>query len=872
MQTPGMTKLIFNDSWGSLLDISMRVVEDPKQLQKSASTIFGCEYTDVQPDKDHVGIHVVALGDYETYGLNRNFDGFKRASCQGFHSTFVKHGHVYQHHCFPLNTRVLVEGGRYVPIQDIKVGTKVLTHTGRYQPVTRTFESRSPTSLLRFHCKGVYLPLICTDNHPLSVVRFDHSICKRFGAFSLQQCLPHTAGTYKRCDDCKYPVTDLPYEWMPAASVRHGDFLCMPRRFELQPSELTYTDARFLGLFFAEGSFDRSQAQRYTLALTFSVDERDTLVQECIVYCRARGWRFRGPYTHKRNHTLTLQINDKVARTYLEKHFCGVSYSHERIVPASILHGTDTIKKAFLGGWLDGDGCYQPAKRLLRGRSTSYEALLCFAHLAHSIGMPVKLYSDGQAKPIAHNGYLKRASGVITAYGSYCQTLKEHCTKLTNADLTPVGKEQRSFAVTPDYMLFPIDSIDRIGALSESVYNLEVATDSSFIAEGFVVHNCNSDPAKSMGRIVKSAYNEPMGRIELFIHAHKEKAHDHLEKLATDGEVSVSMACRVLEDSCTICGTMRKNASDPHMCDHVRNEFGKTYDDGRVVGTYNPEPKFFDISFVRRPADRIAWNLKTAGAPCISAVKMAEDAGVWTPDDLAIVSPEAQHKRELMRKLAVFEDMYAVLPSKSTLSTAERYYNEMLKAASTDIPQSLIEQLRRFEPVDVMTSLAKRGEIMDVRSFYKYALGDEYNMIAGRIPAVASIVRNRYSTLLKSARCQGVCNDRLFDAADPYASRFDIGNDKLNAATTKLAADYSVLPAYADQRIIDRTLEHKVISIDSASEIVSNDVQVNELLADKYAAYKLAAVAAVLSYNTDVDEGAILAQAVAQNHIKISNT
>lgn len=43
-------------------------------------------------------IHVIALGDTERYGPNRNGDGFERTVCQEKHGTFVSHGRFYRDH------------------------------------------------------------------------------------------------------------------------------------------------------------------------------------------------------------------------------------------------------------------------------------------------------------------------------------------------------------------------------------------------------------------------------------------------------------------------------------------------------------------------------------------------------------------------------------------------------------------------------------------------------------------------------------------------------------------------------------------------------------------------------------------------------
>ena len=56
------------------------------------------EIEDLRPEKGREYIHLIALGDQETYGLNRNGDGFPKAANQECHGTFVTDAHVYKHH------------------------------------------------------------------------------------------------------------------------------------------------------------------------------------------------------------------------------------------------------------------------------------------------------------------------------------------------------------------------------------------------------------------------------------------------------------------------------------------------------------------------------------------------------------------------------------------------------------------------------------------------------------------------------------------------------------------------------------------------------------------------------------------------------
>jgi len=118
----------------------------------------------------------------------------------------------------------------------------------------------------------------------------------------------------------------------------------------------------------------------------------------------------------------------------------------------------------------------------------------------------------------------------------------------------------------------------------------------------------NKDPAKSFGKVVKSFYNNDMHRVELVLEIDNEKAPDIVEKVNNGEQVAVSMGCRIKHDVCSICGNKAPKRED--YCDHAKFQLNDILPDGRLVYVDNPDPTFFDISVVWRPADRTGYMLK----------------------------------------------------------------------------------------------------------------------------------------------------------------------------------------------------------------------------------------------------------------------
>jgi hypothetical protein len=118
----------------------------------------------------------------------------------------------------------------------------------------------------------------------------------------------------------------------------------------------------------------------------------------------------------------------------------------------------------------------------------------------------------------------------------------------------------------------------------------------------------NKDPAKSMGSVVKAFYNNDMHRVELILKLNNSDCPDIVDKIHAGENVAVSMGCRIEFDVCTICGN--KAPSRKEYCDHLLNELNDIYPDGRIVAADNPDPNFFDISVVYKPADKTGYMLK----------------------------------------------------------------------------------------------------------------------------------------------------------------------------------------------------------------------------------------------------------------------
>ncbi len=155
-------------------------------------------------------------------------------------------------------------------------------------------------------------------------------------------------------------------------------------------------------------------------------------------------------------------------------------------------------------------------------------------------------------------------------------------------------------------------------------------------------NHANQDPKESYGFPKLAAFNEHMHRVELLTILNGTKAaaerngghvaDKELEKLAKDGDLPVSMACRVAYDCCSYCQKQARTRDEyctedtcgAGGCKHNLAKVVKVGNDVHHLGVDNPNPVWFDISHVyhSRPADRTAY-----GHQADYLMKAAADGG-----------------------------------------------------------------------------------------------------------------------------------------------------------------------------------------------------------------------------------------------------
>lgn len=235
----------------------------------------------------------------------------------------------------------------------------------------------------------------------------------------------------------------------------------------------------------------------------------------------------------------------------------------------------------------------------------------------------------------------------------------------------------------------------------------------------FFRHHVNKDPLKAMGDVIQSAYNWMMHRVELLCRLDNEKARDTIERIEGGGFPGVSMGCKIDYDVCSICGN--KAPTRQQYCDHVNGRdprFGMNalLPDGQRCFVYNPSPRFFDISEVFKPADRIGYTIKKVAYEAPYEVKLAADLGAKVAD--------LSEKQALLGKLSVIDKVIRGVAGKpediAKLDAATLRFAEDIapKVAAPMVELGVLRKLSNYSLPEILSSFNATGMAMSTPELF----------------------------------------------------------------------------------------------------------------------------------------------------------
>lgn len=871
-----MLKLVTTESFDTMLQnlgSMISVVETNAMHKSAASNAMSREMLLAnKPDKDHFLLHIIALGDHERYGQNRNQDAFPKAANQRYHSTFTKHAHFFREHknqdpkfkigdvkasiyneemgrvelavwghkklasdvhdklksgkvvsgsmaCFPAGTKVNTPNG-FVNIENLNKGDIVFTHTGKQKPITKTMQ-RTTDSLHRIATGMLGKTIIeATKEHPFYATHLTQA-----QRLSLRQ---------KHRQNKLSSFLENKLEWVEAADLTTNHYLAIPKNLHYTHSTSNFAFgsnkafSKLLGYVLGDGSIHFCKGNPNTIAFTCGHD--DVLLEELPILLSQIDVLAESKIQPHRltNKAVAVRVHSaELARLILhELH----GYAENKQVPKSLFSAPAEDVFEFFSGWINSDGF-----------QTEYGISISTACFTRATDAQRLLFKNGVASTInkiVHKATTTYKQGsveyVLNIPSRFIDLFSKSSTKLKK----PQEKLEQWFIFDSDnYFYVPIRSIEVLEK-NTNVYNLSVKDDESYLVSGIAVHNCTV----------------PYDR-----------------------------------DNCT--GKLARSPAEyePHM----KTRPGQWIEEfQKFAFVHNDHPRFFDYSYVSRPADRIAHYLdyilnteenesfaKAASSNVVPGALLAKAAGIQSPLTSEIYDLD---KRAILIKLAEAEGDYAISKGKPR---PESDLDHFVKIASftfnpnDTITDTEISAMRRLQPGTLFAELGKRAVTLPFPAFVAYATGrtmadvEKDNIVKAASLQLPKIFRKMLSGILPFAEGE----EDMFDGHRmTFMSSLDPECDsEIDKLFKSLEARYSVEPTIAGHRTMSVSVlfDDKDTAADPETEesdkedTKKKDTEkaAAERLAGLYGLYKLSALKEMQKNAKLKLDNSLLFRVVSQN-------
>ncbi|MFD3455791.1 DNA cytosine methyltransferase [Streptomyces sp. NPDC058691] len=436
--------------------------------------------------------------------------------------------------CFRAGTQILTDQG-LKPIEDVKVGDRVLTHTGQWKPVTKTMVNTGPTITVKGHG---HPGLETTAEHPFYARRsarvWNNEIRDYRRQYEEPQWVPaaELAGQHwatPRTFGEPLPIPAVPgrgaefterFWWMVGRWLGDGfltridrepDRLPKQPRLRSQPAGspcvICGEPARPHGNSTTgrvspycshtckrAGARPRKSGSEHKVFICCGRHEAEELGAALDAIAPPAGPRATGGelrWTRSKSPTAAVFITaHQGLAQWLEDHFG--RHAGGRRLPAWALIMPEQWRRALLDGYVSADGnLHRGTTTTVRCSTVSKQLAIGIRLLAVSLGHVATLYLSD-----------KRTSGVIEGRQV---TMRPSWTVTWTKDPSPAHAQH----TTDEMHLWT--AVKQVSPAQESatVYNLSVADDESYIADGIVVHNC-TEVSPAGGRV------HPTDQVDLF--------------------------------------------------------------------------------------------------------------------------------------------------------------------------------------------------------------------------------------------------------------------------------------------------------------------------------------------------------------------
>lgn len=484
--------------------------------------------------------------------------------------------------CFPPDAPVLMADGAEKSICDIEDGDYVISGKGNKCKVLGKRQKGYRNPLFHIDIKNVKQPLICTSYHNVYVYRLpEECLCgcgEELVPFQDTRATDRLFNRKFKDKSHKASGQVLDYQYVQkikANQLREGDFLVEPILFDESMDDSVSEDQAFLiGLFLAEGSFEKRDGERFSSIFSFAHTELETLAFRCSelldLSFNHRNKSTTNFYPEASSTRVNMYGKD-IANWFYEK--CG-EYSDRKKLHPDLLKLSKNKTAALLAGYMEGDG-YNVKKTSYGVATVSADLASQLRILFSKIGIRYRYRVRTSSGSWGYKPVHELTFGITTA-----GMLRE---KLIYKKANKAEYKSASWHSLDDYALHRVDKISE-KSYDGLVYDIEVEDDHSYCVNHLSVSN--SSMGAKVGYSVCSVCHKKAANPNEFCSHIKERKGKNF---------SGDIKCSYHE------GKNSTNEECP-ICKKAHNKEKTLTHDKQQVFEYNYDVNFIEDSFVVNPA------------------------------------------------------------------------------------------------------------------------------------------------------------------------------------------------------------------------------------------------------------------------------
>ena len=416
--------------------------------------------------------------------------------------------------------------------------------------------------------------------------------------------------------------------------------------------------ARLLGAYLADGHTTHNH-QKEINGIELNVSEKNPIIEE--IFGIAESLKL--PNTpiittppHS-EHCIKIGLYGKDLASVVQQ--LAGKYAKEKRLDQSVMRWPTELQRQLIGSYANGDGCFTGKGALQLSTASKY-----LAWQIQSILYRLEIVPSVQCvvhKPGGGFNFHDTTEYTISIGKQQVQKLADVCYKIKPMEIGAVRTDRKIYG---DLCATPIRETTIEYVTDVPVYNFEVQDDESYVVNGIAVHNC-----------------------------------------------------KVKNDICSVCGNAAPSRAQ--YCDHAKYNLGDMLSNGKRIFVWNPSPKFFDISIVRRPADRLGFMMKKV-AEAVPEIRSGAELGEYID--------QASKKVAALRKLSIIHKILsgqigAIKDDSGEVKELKQLSDQIAKPAAAAMPEiddSTIRSLIQYRPAQVLSTLAEMGITLTTPEFLKY--------------------------------------------------------------------------------------------------------------------------------------------------------